>query len=132
VAVKKPRIVVSTSSGGDGKPSGDAADALATAYGSVEKWQQDCKATSIAARGWVWTAIDFDLGGPFNFIGDAQNTFPVWNALPFIAVDTYEHAYMLDFATGRAAYLDAVFQEPGLGSHQPALCPGHERPEHPA
>jgi superoxide dismutase, Fe-Mn family len=96
--------------GGDGKPTGKAADAISSAYGSVETWMKDAKATAIAARGWVFTAWDFNNGGVFNFLGDAQNTFPVWNATPFIAIDTYEHAYYLDFQTARGNYVDALFK----------------------
>ena len=51
----------------------------------------------LAARGWAWTAYDFDEGRLFNYIGDAQNTFPVWNASPLVALDVYEHAYFLDY-----------------------------------
>ena len=42
-------------------------------------------------------------------IGDAQNTYPIWNATPLVALDTYEHAYFLDFQTDRAAYIEAFF-----------------------
>ena len=63
----------------------------------------------MAARGWAWTAYDWDEGRLFNYIGDAQNTFPVWNATPLIALDVYEHAYFLDYQTDRASYIDAFF-----------------------
>ena len=63
----------------------------------------------MAARGWAWTAYDWDEGRLFNYIGDAQNTYPVWNATPLVALDVYEHAYFLDFQTDRAAYIDAFF-----------------------
>jgi Fe-Mn family superoxide dismutase len=95
--------------GGDGIPKGDAADALASAFGSIDKWRRDLKATGLAGRGWAWTAIDNDLG-VFNFLGDAQNTYPVWNAVPFIGLDVYEHAYVMDFATDRGRYIDAFLQ----------------------
>jgi Fe-Mn family superoxide dismutase len=67
------------------------------------------KATAMAARGWAWLAYDWDNKKLFNYIGDAQNTFPIWNAIPFVALDVYEHAYYLDFQTKRAEYIDAYF-----------------------
>jgi Fe-Mn family superoxide dismutase len=41
----------------------------------------------MAGRGWAWTAYDWDEGRLFNYLGDAQNTFPIWNATPLIALD---------------------------------------------
>src|SRR5579872_5537081 len=64
---------------------------------------------ALATRGWAWTAYDWDEGRLFNYIGDAQNTFPVWNATPLVALDVYEHAYFLDYQTDRASYIDAFF-----------------------
>ena len=63
----------------------------------------------MAGRGWAWTAYDWDEGRLFNYLGDAQNTFPIWNATPLVALDVYEHAYFLDFQTDRASYIEAFF-----------------------
>ena len=46
-------------------------------------------------------------------MGDAQNAFPIWNAVPLVALDVYEHAYALDFGTDREAYIDAFFANLG-------------------
>jgi Fe-Mn family superoxide dismutase len=92
--------------GHGGDPSGAAAELLHRDFGSVEAWRADLKATGMAARGWAWTAYDWDEGRLFNYIGDAQNTFPVWNATPLVALDVYEHAYFLDYQTDRASYID--------------------------
>ena len=96
--------------GGDGGDPDEAAGRLIERdFGSVDAWRSDLKATGMAGRGWAWTAYDWDEGRLFNYIGDAQNTFPVWNATPLVALDVYEHAYFLDYQTDRASYIDAFF-----------------------
>jgi Fe-Mn family superoxide dismutase len=93
--------------GHGGDPTGIFGELVRRDFGSAADWKADLKATGIAGRGWAWTAYDWDEGRLFNYIGDAQNTFPVWNATPLVALDVYEHAYFIDFATDRAAYIDA-------------------------
>ncbi len=95
--------------GGGGDPGGAVKQLFERDFGSVDAWRSDLKATGMAARGWAWTAYDWDEGRLFNYIGDAQNTFPVWNATPLVALDVYEHAYFLDYQTDRASYIDAFF-----------------------
>jgi Fe-Mn family superoxide dismutase len=96
--------------GGDGGDPRDAiADLIARDFGSADAWRADLKATGMAGRGWAWTAYDWDEGRLFNYIGDAQNTYPIWNATPLVALDVYEHAYFLDFQTDRAGYIDRFF-----------------------
>ena len=94
--------------GGDGgDPDGPIGTLIRRDFGSVDGWRADLKATGMAARGWAWTAYDWDEGRLFNYLGDAQNTFPVWNASPLVALDVYEHAYFLDYQTDRAGYIEA-------------------------
>ncbi len=95
--------------GNGGDPEGRIRDLIERDFGSHEAWRSDLKATGMAARGWAWTAYDWDEGRLFNYLGDAQNTFPVWNATPLVALDVYEHAYFLDYQTDRASYIDAFF-----------------------
>jgi superoxide dismutase, Fe-Mn family len=96
--------------GGDGgDPDGSIRNLIERDFGSFDAWRADLKATGMAARGWAWTAYDWDEGRLFNYLGDAQNTFPVWNASPLVALDVYEHAYFLDYQTDRASYIDAFF-----------------------
>jgi Fe-Mn family superoxide dismutase len=96
--------------GGDGgDPQGRIRDLIERDFLSVDAWREDLRATGMAARGWAWTAYDWDEGRLFNYLGDAQNTFPVWNATPLVGLDVYEHAYFLDYQTDRASYIDAFF-----------------------
>ena len=107
--IKNHEIYFDHLGGNGGDPDGLVADLIKRDFGSVAEWRADLKATGMAGRGWAWTAYDWDEGRLFNYIGDAQNTFPIWNATPLIALDVYEHAYFVDFGTDRAAYIDAFF-----------------------
>ena len=95
--------------GNGGEPDGLIRELIVRDFSSVADWRADLKATGMAARGWAWTAYDWDEGRLFNYIGDAQNSFPVWNASPLVALDVYEHAYFIDYGTDRSAYIDAFF-----------------------
>jgi Fe-Mn family superoxide dismutase len=90
-------------------PTGVIGDLIERDFGSFQDWRTDLKATGMAGRGWAWTAYDWDEGRLFNYVGDAQNTYPIWNATPLVALDVYEHAYFLDYQTDRASYIDAFF-----------------------
>jgi superoxide dismutase, Fe-Mn family len=92
-----------------GDPDGAFAQLVERDFGSAAEWRADLKATGLAARGWAWTAYDWDEGRLFNYLGDAQNTYPIWNATPLVALDVYEHAYFLDYRTDRATYIDRFF-----------------------
>jgi superoxide dismutase, Fe-Mn family len=95
--------------GTGGRPSGSLLSQIEKDFGTFEQYQKEMKATAIAARGWVWTAWNTDEKRLVNYIGDTQNSFPVWGAVPIVALDTYEHAYFIDFGTQRASYIDAFF-----------------------
>ena len=107
--IKNHEIYFDHLGGGGGEPDGAIRELIFRDFGSLENWRADLRATGMAGRGWAWTAYDWDEGRLFNYIGDAQNTFPVWNATPLIALDVYEHAYFLDFQTDRASYIEAFF-----------------------
>jgi Fe-Mn family superoxide dismutase len=107
--IKNHEIYFDHLGGAGGEPDGAIRNLIARDFGSVEAWRDDLTATGMAARGWAWTAYDWDEGHLFNYLGDAQNTFPVWNATPLVALDVYEHAYFIDYQTDRASYIRAFF-----------------------
>ncbi len=107
--IKNHEIYFAHLGGEGGDPTGAIGELIKRDFGSADAWRDDLKATGVAGRGWAWTAYDWDERRLFNYIGDAQNTYPVWNATPLVALDVYEHAYFLDFQTDRGAYIDAFF-----------------------
>jgi len=101
--------------GSSEKPTGGLLKQIEKDFGSFENYKKDIKATGMAARGWVWTAWNEKEERLFNYLGDAQNTFPVWYAKPILALDTYEHAYFIDYGINRASYIEAFFENINWG-----------------
>jgi Fe-Mn family superoxide dismutase len=59
--------------------------------------------------------VGYDLndGSIFNYLMDAQNLWAVYNMVPVLALDVYEHAYARDYGTapdGRKQYVEAFFR----------------------
>ena len=107
--VKNHEIYFGHLGGKGGAPTGRVAELIARDFPSTDAWLQDFKATGLAARGWVWLAYDHDWHVLTTVPGDAQNTFPIWNATPILALDVYEHAYWIDYGRARAKYIEAFF-----------------------
>jgi Fe-Mn family superoxide dismutase len=108
--VKNHELYFGHLGGKGGEPPSEIKSELEKHFGSVEQWMADLKATGMASRGWAWTAWDRDWNYLFNYAGDAQNSFTVWNATPIVGLDVYEHAYYLDYGTARASYIDTFFK----------------------
>jgi Fe-Mn family superoxide dismutase len=105
--VKNHELYFDAMGGGGGPAPGRLGERIVRDFGTHERWAAEFKACGLAARGWVWLAWDRDLARLMNFVGDAQNTYPIWNASVVLPMDVYEHAYYLDFKTNRGAYIDA-------------------------
>jgi len=108
--VKHHEIYFTHLGGTTHQPKGHIKEAIEKHFGSFDAWKEDMKATGMASRGWAFTAWDHDYGYLFNYAGDSQNTFPVWNATPIVALDVYEHAYYIDYGVARASYIDTFFK----------------------
>jgi len=91
-------------------PTGKLFEQIKTDFGSFEQYKKDMKASGMAARGWVWTGWNSREKRLFNYIGDSQNTYLTWDVAPILALDTYEHAYFIDFGVNRASYIDAFLE----------------------
>lgn len=109
-AIKSHELYFENLGGQGGKPEGWIGGEIEKQFGSLENWMQDMKATGLAARGWVWLALDWQTGKLFNYLGDQHDGFPIWHATPLVALDVYEHAYMIDYGVSRADYIESFFK----------------------
>lgn len=85
--------------------SGSIKKFLIRDFGSIEAWSAEFLACGMSARGWVILAQDKD-GKLRHYICDAHNQGGIWGVKPILVLDTYEHAYFIDYATNRQAYLE--------------------------
>jgi len=96
--------------GGDGKPTGAIMEIIERDFGSFDEWANDFKACGMSTRGWVVLAFDWSDKKLHNFVCDAHNLYGIWNSTPLLVLDMYEHAYFLDFATGKKKYIEVFMQ----------------------
>lgn len=100
--------------GQGGEPQGRFAELVEEEFrGGIQEWQQAVRKAASAARGWVLVGYDLNDGSLFNYILDSQNLWAVYNMVPVLALDVYEHAYARDFGAtpeGRKAYVEAFFR----------------------
>lgn len=89
------------------KPNGVIVSNIEQSFGSFAKWESEFRALGIAARGWVVLAWDNNLNKCVNYIADMHNQGGIWDTVPLLVMDVYEHAYFMDYGTKRVAYIEA-------------------------
>lgn len=96
---------------GDLSQAGELRQVLEAQFGSYEAWEKDFRATGmIRGIGWVILYQDTATGRLLNFwIGEHDTGHPA-GCTPILVMDVWEHAYMLDYGTKRAGYIDAFFR----------------------
>ncbi len=98
--------------GGDGKPEGTQVhEAIIGQYGSWQRFISELEAKSMSARGWAVLAYDNSDQRLHIYTADAQNQGGVWGSIPLMAIDVYEHAYMIDYGSDRKTYISELLKE---------------------
>lgn len=92
-------------------PSSEFKERVGKDFGSYESWEKDFKATG-AMRGIGWAVLYWDK--------EADRLFNVWinehdvghftGCIPILVMDVFEHAFMLDYGTKRADYIEAFMK----------------------
>ncbi len=99
---------------GGADPQGRFAELVEAEYpGGVEMWKHAVRKACLSARGWCMVGYDLNDGSIFNYMMDTQNLWAVYNMVPILAIDVYEHAYAHDFGAtpaGRGDYVEAFFR----------------------
>lgn len=77
---------------------------------TIESWEKDFR-TMGAARGIGWIILYYDTtaGRLFNVWVNEHDVGHLAGCVPLLAMDVFEHAYMLDYGLKRADYIEAFF-----------------------
>lgn len=99
---------------GGGKPTGDLAVAIDTAFGSFDAFKAEF-AKAAATRfgsGWAWLCVDKE--GKLEVCSSANQDNPLMPGIgcggtPILGLDVWEHAYYLNYQNRRPDYIEAFF-----------------------
>ena len=95
---------------GGGKPAGKLADAIDSAFGSLDafKGQFSKAAGTRFGSGWAWLVADGD--GALHVYSTANQDSPYMQGhTPILGLDVWEHAYYLNYQNRRPDYVAAFW-----------------------
>ncbi|MFP3906810.1 MAG: superoxide dismutase [Acidimicrobiales bacterium] len=96
---------------GGGEPSGDLAEQINSAFGSVQAFRDEFTdaAKTQFGSGWAWLAHD---GSGLKVMKTLNADTPVnHEAKALLTLDVWEHAYYLDFRNSRPGFIDNFFDQ---------------------
>ncbi len=80
-------------------------------FGSVEAFKAQLIAAAKSMRGWAILGYNTRYKH-LGFYGmDTHNTYSPMTVQAVLVIDVYEHAYMIDYGTDRASYLNTLWQQ---------------------
>jgi Fe-Mn family superoxide dismutase len=97
---------------GGGKPSGDLASAIDSAFGSFDAFKDEFSkaAATQFGSGWAWLCVS---NGKLEVCSTANQDNPIMGegckGTPILGLDVWEHAYYLNYQNRRPDYIEAFF-----------------------
>ncbi len=80
--------------------------AITRRFGTVDRWAADFTASARAAAGWAMLVVHPLNGRLYNVVSDEHAQGVLWFAEPLIVIDTYEHAFYIDYQNRKNEYVD--------------------------
>lgn len=93
------------------QPSATLSQLIQRDFGSYEKYVENLKATAKSARnGWAVTGYSLRDNKLHNYAVDLHDIHSPIQVRPILVLDSWEHAFMVDYGINRDAYLDAFLK----------------------
>jgi Fe-Mn family superoxide dismutase len=80
--------------------------AIESRFGSIEKWSADFIASAKEAAGWAMLVKHPVNGKLYNVVSDEHAMGVLWMAAPIVVIDTYEHAFYIDYQNRKPEYVE--------------------------
>lgn len=87
-------------------PAAEVRAAIEQRFGSLDKWQADFIASAKDAAGWAMLVRHPVNGKLYNVVSDEHAIGLLWMAVPLVVIDTYEHAFYVDYLNRKAEYVE--------------------------
>jgi Fe-Mn family superoxide dismutase len=93
------------------EPKSEVARAIESSFGSQSNWEEDLRACAEGATG-GWVLLTYDrIDGKLHHNQMWEHTIGVMiHQEHLLALDTWEHAFMIDFGTDKKSYLTAFLK----------------------
>lgn len=105
--VKLHELYFENLGGPGGMPDGLISQMIVASFGSFEAWKEDFIACGISSRGWTVLCFDPINLKLHNYLQDLHNHGIIARTAPLLVMDTYEHAYFIDYGTDKNGYIKA-------------------------
>jgi superoxide dismutase, Fe-Mn family len=94
---------------GGGEPSGELADAINSAFGSLDAMKEAVNKAGAGqfGSGWAWVVVDGQGNLAVTSTPNQDNPLMSGGGTPILGVDVWEHAYYLKYQNKRPDYLSA-------------------------
>lgn len=87
-------------------PAADVRAAIEKRFGSIDKWAGDFIASAKSAAGWAMLVKHPVNGKLYNVVSDEHSMGVIWMAIPLVVIDTYEHAFYIDYQNRKVQYVE--------------------------
>jgi Fe-Mn family superoxide dismutase len=95
---------------GGAAPSGELADAINRAFGSMEEFQKQFSASAAGNFGSGWTWLVKNNAGDLEIVNTSNAANPMTEGkTPLLTIDVWEHAYYIDYRNARPKYLESIW-----------------------
>lgn len=91
-------------------PAAEIRSEIEMRFGSLDKWAADFAASAATAAGWAILVKHPVNGKLYNVVSDEHASGVLCMARPLVVIDTYEHAFYIDYQNRKSEYVEKFLE----------------------